>query len=582
MGAFPDKPGIYFFKNRDGIPVYIGKARSLKNRIRSYFNSTSDKKIANILAETHEIDFILTDSEKEAAFLENNFVRRHQPKFNVRLKDDKHFPFLKLTIQEQFPGIYLTRQVKNDGAKYFGPFSPALQARSTIHLISKHFGIRACRESVPGKRTRPCLDFDLGLCTAPCVENIQETEYRKLVQNARLFLEGKVDILLGRLESNMEEASHAQDFEQAAQWRDLILMLEEIRSKPRFITTEKEDKDIIGYAQNGMEAALVLFLMRDGKVQDTIRSVSHISEERDHYLGRYLMDFYKEQQEFPTRIILPFYPSDKLGLMDELSTLRGKKIELIVPQRGKNKKLLEFAVRNAEILLRKPEKAPSPLHELQKILNLKEPPFRIEGFDISNTGGEESVGSAVVFENGLAQKKDYRKYRIKTVEGPNDVACLQEVLRRRFTKLIQEEGAIPDLLLIDGGKGQWSAAFHVLMEFSLTDVPLVSLAKKEELLFISGHMEGLRLKRTSPALKLLQSIRDEAHRFALSYHRNIREKKSFSSQLDGIPGIGPKRKTALLDRFKTIQYIKNASLEELAPIIGKKTAAQLLQSLAEK
>jgi excinuclease ABC subunit C len=582
LNAIPEKPGIYIFKDKKGIPVYIGKARSLKDRVSSYFNSTLDRKTAAIIAETSDIDFIQADSEKEALFLENNFIRQLQPKFNLRLKDDKHFPFLKLTVQEQYPGIYMTRRVEKDGAKYFGPFSPALQARRTIHLISKYFGVRTCRESVPGKRKRPCLDFDLDLCTAPCVGKIPEADYIERVHNALLFLEGKVEILLDKLALKMDEAAKSQEFEQAAHWRDLIRTLDEIKSKPQLITIQQDNKDIIGYAQKDNEAALVIFLMRNGKVQDTIRSVFHSTENRTYFLGEYLLDYYQEREDLPNRIILPFLPANKTELIKMLSSQKRKKIELIVPQRGNNKKLLEFAIRNAGILLRKSDKDPSPLLEIQNILNLKKPPFRIEGYDISNTGGEESVGSVVVFEHGLPKKGDYRKYRIKTIKGPNDVASIQEILRRRFTNIIQEQGFYPDLILIDGGKGQWSAAFQVLAELRLQKIPLVSLAKKEELLFIPGRMDGLRLERTSPALKLCQNIRDEAHRFALSYHRKKREKRSFSSPLDDIPGIGPKRKAALLSRYKHIQNIKNASTEELARIIGKKTAYRLNNALGKK
>ncbi len=582
LNAIPEKPGIYIFKDKKGIPVYIGKARSLRDRVRSYFNSTLDRKTANIIAETSDIDFIQADSEKEALFLENNFIRQLQPKFNLRLKDDKHFPFLKLTVQEQYPGIYMTRRVEKDGAKYFGPFSPALQARRTIHLISKYFGVRTCREPVPGKRKRPCLDFDLDLCTAPCVGKIPEADYLERVHNALLFLEGKVEILLDKLALKMDEAAKSQKFEQAAHWRDLIRTLDEIKSKPQLITIQQDNKDIVGYAQKNNEAALVIFLMRNGKVQDTIRSVFHSIEDRAYFLGKHLLDFYQDREDLPNRIILPFLLSNKTELTKMLSSQKRRKIELIVPQRGNNKKLLEFAIRNAGILLRKSDKDPSPLLEIQNILNLNKPPFRIEGYDISNTGGEESVGSVVVFEHGLPKKGDYRKYRIKTIKGPNDVASIQEILRRRFTNIIQEHGLYPDLILIDGGKGQWSATFQVLVELQLEKIPLVSLAKKEELLFIPGRMDGLRLERTSPALKLCQNIRDEAHRFALSYHRIKREKRSFSSPLDDIPGIGPKRKAALLTRYKHIQNIKKASTKELARIIGKKTAHRLLKSLKKR
>lgn len=577
----PKKPGIYFFKDKKSEVIYIGKARSLRNRVKSYFLPTSDTKIKNILSETKDIDFILTDSAKEAAFLENNFVRQYQPKFNLRLKDDKSFPFLKLTLQEKFPAAYFTRRVEEDGAKYFGPFSPAHQARKTIYLIAKYFGVRTCQEAVPGKRKRACLEYDLRLCSAPCVGYISESDYRESVKNALLFLEGKTEKLLKILKKKMHEAAVRQEYEQAAHWRDLIRTMEEVKEKPKLISVRMENKDIFGFLRENENIGFYVFFMRKGKViesEDTFFQEKREISDKE-ILSNYLKKFYKNRKSIPDRILLPFTPDKKFEISKMLSNLKGEKIEIIIPLKGKNKKLVDLANRNAEILLQEKSEVLPSLREAKKIFNLKTIPERIEGFDISNTGGEESVGSLVVFENGRPKKKDYRKYKIKTVAGPNDVASLQEVIRRRYTRRLEEKKALPDMILVDGGKGQLNAARGVLEYLGLSHLPIVSLAKKEEIIFTPSRKKGIRLERTSPALKLFQNIRDEAHRFALSFHRLRREKRSFESRLDRIPGLGKKRKAALLAKYKDLKEIKKAALEDLEKIIGRKVANILLNEL---
>jgi excinuclease ABC subunit C len=581
--GFPRKPGIYFFKNKDGEVIYIGKAHSLLDRVRSYFQPTSDLKITNILAETDDIDFILTGSAREAAFLENNFVRRYQPKFNLRLKDDKSFPYLKLTVQERYPAVNFTRRVEEDGARYFGPFSPALQARKTIQLLSKYFGIRICEEPVRGKRKRPCLEYDLKLCSAPCVDYISEAEYRESVNNALLFLEGKTENLLKILRQKMEEASGRQEYEQAANWRDLIQTIEQVKEKPKLISVEPENKDIFGFSKDRENISLYVFFMREGKV---IESEYMFFQEKEktsdsEILSESLERFYKSRSSLPDKILLPFEPARKEVLSKTLSDLKGKKIEIIIPAKGENKKLVELAGRNAESLLQKKSEAWSPLQELKKILGLETTPSRIEGFDISNIGGEESVGSMVVFENGLPSKDNYRKYKIKTVAGADDVRSLQEVVRRRYSRLLEDKKELPDLILVDGGKGQLNAARKVLEELGLGELSVASLAKKEEIIFTPSRKDGIRLDRTSPALKLFQNIRDEAHRFALSFHRLRRKKRSFASLLDGISGLGKNRKAALLEKYKDLNAIKTAAPEELAKIIGSKSAKALLEKFNE-
>ncbi len=575
LEKLPRKPGIYFFKNTQGDVIYIGKARSIRDRVKSYFQATADAKVRNILSETTDYEYILTDSEKEATFLENNFIRQYQPKFNLRLKDDKSFPYLKLTAQEKYPGIYLTRKVEADGAKYFGPFSPAHQARKTIHLINKHFGVRGCEESIPGNRKRPCLEYDLWLCTAPCVDFIPEQEYRERVDNALLFLEGKVEKLLKILKHKMKEAAQQQKFEQAAHWRDLIWTIEQIKEKPKLISVDLEDKDIFGFSRKEDQAALYIFQMRGGKVSESegIILERKFKLSQGDILSSYLLKFYGGRKDLPLRILLPFEPSRLENVMDRLNSLSRGKIKLIIPYKGKNKKLVDLANKNAEILLH--EAPVSPLEEARRTLGLKSTPDRIEGFDVSDISGTETVASLVVFENGKPKKEEYRKYRIRTVNGPNDIASLQEVIRRRYTRIRQEKKALPDLILVDGGKGQLNASREVLENLGLGTLPVISLAKREEIIFTPSQKEGLRLERISPTLKLLQRIRDEAHRFAITFHRLRRAKKSFESPLDGIPGIGPKRKAKLLGKYKSLDDIREATQTELARIIGRKAAKEL-------
>ena len=581
IARFPKKPGIYFFKNDKNEVIYIGKARSLRERVKSYFLPTSDLKINNILAETKAIDYLLTDSEKEAAFLENNFVQQYQPKFNLRLKDDKSFPYLKLTLQEKYPGISFTRKVEEDGARYFGPFSPAHQARKTIQLINKHFGIRACAENIPGKRKRPCLEYELKLCSAPCVGAISESDYRDSAENALLLLEGKTEQLVSNLRRKMKEAAGRQEYELAAQWRDAIRTVEDIRNRPRLISTSLEDMDIIGFAREKKKVAFYFFFMRKGKVLESKEIFQDAAEgtPNSEILFSLLQNFYQARKDKPGQILLPFEPARKEELARMLSDKASQKIKLVVPAKRKNRELMDFANRNAEILLEKNLVELTPLFELKNLLGLKTLPRHIEGFDISNIGGEESVGSLVVFENGKPKKDEYRKYKIKTVEGPDDVASLAEVIRRRYTRAREEKIPFPDLILVDGGKGQLHAALAVLGGLGLGHLPVISLAKKEELIFTTSTKEGIRLDRTSAALKLSQSIRDEAHRFALTFHRQRREKRSFESYLDHIPGLGEKRKKALLAQYKGIKEIKKAAPEELAKIVGPKAAEELLKNI---
>jgi excinuclease ABC subunit C len=575
----PAKPGIYFFKSASGEVVYIGKARSLRDRVRSYFLPNPDAKVRGILGETADIDFILTGSEKEAAFLENNFVQQHQPRFNLRLKDDKSFPYLKLTVGETFPGVYFSRKVEPDGSRYFGPFSPASRARSSIHLVNKHFRVRGCEEPVFRNRKRPCLEYELKLCSAPCVGYVSEADYRESVDNACLFLEGRLPELARSVKKKMERAAEAEAFEEAARWRDLLRTIEDYRDRPGTISTSLEDQDVVGLAREGGRSAAYVFFMRKGKIRDSASRLIDAPADRPDadILADLLAAFYKDR-ETPPRLLLPAVPARLAGLP---SLLGWAKVRVLVPRGGKNLKLVEMAGRNAESFLRRQTSELGPLEELKAVLRLPALPRVIEGFDISNTGGQESVGSLVVFRDGRPDKDLYRRFLVRTVEGPNDVASLEEVITRRYRKALDEDTPLPDLVMVDGGKPQLGAAEKALTALGLSALPLVSLAKKEEILFTRARRDGVRLDRTSPALRLVQAVRDETHRFAISLHRGRREKRSFASLLDGIPALGPKRKSVLLARYGGLEAIRLASQEDLIRMVGAAAAAGVRARLSE-
>ena len=580
VAGFPDKPGIYFFRDAAGRALYIGKARSLRDRVRSYFLPGPDLKVRNILGETADIDYILTASEKEAAFLENNYVQQYKPKFNLRLKDDKSFPYLKLTVRGEFPGIFMSRKVVSDGSRYFGPFSPAGRARKTIHLINRHFGVRGCEEAVFKGRKRPCLEHDLGLCSAPCVGRISAAGYKKNVEDARLFLEGRTEELARNLKARMEEAAAGRKFEEAARLRDVVRTLEDLHERPQAIDVRLEDLDAVGYARSGDAAALHVFFMRRGKVRDSRGTLAEGTEGRSdrEVLAELVARFYGSAEK-PSKILLPFEPAGARRLQEDMSRDSGKKARLIVPKAGKYARLTEMAGRNAALALGKREGQASPLFQLAQVLGLDEAPWRIEGFDISNTGGDESVGSLVVFDRGVPNRAEYRKFKVRTVEGSNDVASLREVVRRRYARLKKEGSRMPGLVLVDGGKPQLAATLEAFADAGVAGVPVISLAKREEIIYTPDNRKGIRLDRTSPALKLVEHVRDEAHRFAVAFHRSRRSKKSFESALDGIPGLGPKRKAALLARYKGVDGIRHAPPEDLAALVGRAPASALISRL---
>jgi len=526
----PASPGVYLYKNANGKIIYIGKALSLRQRIRSYFQEgrLPDPKTDRLVSEVADLDYIVTDSEVEALILESTLVKKHQPRYNINLKDDKSFPYLKLTVGEAFPGIHFDRRVRADGSKYFGPFSPAREARRTIHLVQKHFQVRNCSEEIPGRRKRACLEYDIRLCSAPCVGAIGESDYRANVENALLFLEGKTEKLAAVLRTKMDEAAERLDFEEAARLRDLIGTLDHIKTKPRLTSVRLENQDVLGWAREGRQRALIFFLMRGGKVRESREFRFEDAAERPEpeLLSEFLLEEYRGR-DIPAKILLPFLPAEADELERTLGASAGRRVRFAIPGRGPKRDLLGLASRNAEILLREKSDAFAPLEDLRVRIGLPALPVRIEGFDVSNTAGTETVASMVAFVNGRPDKPSYRKFKIRAVTGPNDVASLAEVLRRRYTRVLAERSPLPDLVFVDGGKPQFAAARATLDELGLERVPLASLAKSEEIIFTSGHGEGVRLERTDPALKLLQRVRDEAHRFAVAFHRRRRAKRTY-------------------------------------------------------
>lgn len=577
---FPPRPGIYFFKNAEGEVIYIGKARSLRDRVRTYFLPSPDLKVQNILSQTADIDYLLVSTEKEASFIENNYIQFYQPRFNLRLKDDKSFPFLKVTTEEEFPGVYLARRLEEDGSRYFGPFSPAEEARKLITFLAKAFRLRTCENTVFRNRRRPCLEYDLKLCSGPCAGLITPAEYRENLTRALLLLEGKRMELSHQLKDRMDRAAAELKFEEAARWRDILRTLEGLKEPQRVILTTRENLDIAGFSRTRDRAGVLIFEMRGGRLRASTGKVwpAGSDESDETILVRALTHLYSRQDP-PERILLPFRLSyqARAELMSVLNSWKIK-VSLIYPDSRKRKVLLELASQNAALLLENQEPA-SPLAELKQQLKLPSLPRRIEGFDISTTAGIEPVGSLVVFIDGQPARSEYRKFRIRTVSRPDDYASLKEVLERRLSRLLAENRPLPDLVFVDGGKGQLNLARQVLDSLGLTKLPACSLAKKEEIIFSATKPEGLHLDPTSPALKLLQHIRDEAHRFAISFHRQRRQKKSLASELDDIPGLGPARKKKLLQTFGNLAAIRAASVIELSRVVGTKLAAAVKEKL---
>jgi excinuclease ABC subunit C len=582
LRALPSKPGIYLFKDREGKVIYVGKAANLNSRVRSYFGAPSSlsSKIQRLVSNIQDFDLVVTNAEQEALILECNMIKKYAPRYNARLKDNKTFPYLKIDITEDWPGVCVTRRIQKDGARYFGPFANAGSVRRTLRLIKKIFPYRSCSKNIDGKDRRPCLDYYIHQCLGPCIGAVEREEYRQVINQVILFLQGKQELIVRELDAKMKAAADQLQFERAALLRDQIDAIKQVIEGQRIAARLQGEKDVIGLAQNGTLAYVELFSIRNDKLigQDHFIMEGTQGESPGQIMTSFVKQYYAAALHIPPLILLQ-YPVDEPAMLTEwLAQQRGSRVGLQVPQRGAKKKLVETVAENAAGGLElarakemKPEILKSGLQELKNRLLLPRMPRRIECYDISNIQGALAVAGMVVLEKGQPRPAHYRRFRIKTVAGADDYAMIQETLRRRFKRGLTGEGAwamVPDLIVIDGGKGQLNTALEVRQELGLDSIPIVSLAKENEEVFIPGDSQPVRIARDSPALHILQRARDEAHRFAVSYHRKLRSKAAITSALDGVPGVGPKRKRALLRRFGSIQTIKEASLEEISQTEG--------------
>jgi excinuclease ABC subunit C len=595
-------------KDANDTILYVGKAVNLRARVRSYFHVSASysTKILRLVASIADIDFIVTASELEALILESNLIKRHKPKYNVRLKDDKRYPYIKVTWQEDFPKVLIVRRMERDGARYYGPFTAAWAVQQTLHTLRRVFPYLTCNRTITGQDERACLYLDIGLCLGPCIGAASREEYRSMIDGLCRFLEGKADEIVADLESRMQAASEQWDFEEAAAYRDQLAAVQRVIERQKIVSAAMADQDVIAFARADGDACVQVFFIRHGRLIGREYFVlDGTAEETDtEVVASFVKQFYDEAAYVPPEILLPQDIDEALVIQDWLRSRRGNKVVLKVPRRGHKRELVEMAAENAaETLthlraqwLADEGKQAMALAELQEHLNLETPPNRIECYDISTMQGAATTGSLVVFVKGVPRKSDYRRFKIRTVGGTDDYASMREMLRRRFRRATEPDpesskgpGArksswqlLPDLLIVDGGKGQLNVALEVLEDYGLRDqVPAVGLAKQEEEIFVPDRSEPVRLPRTSEGLFLMQRIRDEAHRFAVTYHRKVRGKQTIISQLDAVPGIGPRRRSALLKHFGSMDGIRAASLEELAAVPGmtRKVATELKANL---
>ena len=597
LTQLPRRPGVYLMKDERGKIIYVGKAIDLKQRVRSYFQSSQKlaPKVRAMVEKIRDLDYTVTDTEVEALILESNLIKEYRPRYNIDLKDDKHYPYLRVTVQEPFPRIHVARRVEKDGARYFGPYTNATAVKETIRLIRRLFPLRHCRGSVnPEKAVRPCLNRHIDRCLAPCSGEVTQEEYRSQVNEVLLFLEGKQDKLLRELKVRMQEASENLDFEKAARLRDQYRAVEAITEKQKIVATEGGDRDIVAMSAVEDLGCAQLFAVRGGKLtgREHFLLTNPTGEDPPEMLAAFLRRFYSVAGDVPPEILLSGDVPEQELLEEWLGSRRGGRVKLRVPQRGQKKELVRLALDNARMFMEQEvlrEEARSPqaaLKALGEVLKLDCPPFRIEGYDISHLYGEGTVASMVVFENGQALTADYRRFKIRSVDKPDDYASMKEVLTRRFTRLLAawEEGfnsqgcadpflLAPDLILIDGGLGQLHVAMQVLSELGLSALAVISLAKAEELIHTPRTPEPLRLSKQSPELQLLQRVRDEAHRYAVTLQRKQRSVSGRGSFLLEIPGIGDKRRKALLKHFGSIAVMRRATVEELAAVDGMNSAA---------
>lgn len=586
LASLPDSPGIYVFRDGAGKVLYVGKAKSLRKRVMSYFRKagpTDDNlRIARMLKRMRDFDFVVTSSETEALLLESNFIKHHRPPFNVMLRDDKSYPYVAITINERFPRVMITRKSHRPGVVYFGPFANAGMVREIIELLGKIYPYRKCRGPEPGRRTgTPCLNYHIGLCLAPCAGKTGEDTYRQMIKRVELLLSGESDGMAEEIQEAMEEAAASQQYEEAAALRNRLRALDHLLEKQQATATGLDSLDVIGIHTEGDSASVQLLQVRDGSLSDrqSFFLKNTAGEEADDILEQFMIHYYSSPIGLPSEVVVPPKFSRADSVRELLSGLKGSRVDVRPAVRGRRRELQDMAERNAVLafeqdLLREKEMKSRPvkaLAGLKQELGLKKIPGRIECYDISNTAGEHPVGSMVVFEEGIPMTAHYRKFGIRDVEGPDDFAMMAEVLRRRFRRSTDEDPSFstrPDLVIVDGGAGQVSAAAGALAAAGIKGIPVIGLAKRFEEIYLVGQPRPLRLPGDSPALGLLQRIRDEAHRFAIIFHRQRRGRAATSSILDGLPGIGPARKRAILAHFGSPERFLAASRDELEAVPG--------------
>jgi excinuclease ABC subunit C len=594
IARLPTNSGVYLFKDKKGTILYVGKAGNIKHRVSSYFQRTGEKDVKTqaMLGKVAEIDTIVTDTEKEAFILENNLIKEHRPRYNVKLRDDKNYPCLRLTVEEEFPTLCIVRRIKKDRSLYFGPYPSATSLRQTLKLIRRLFPIRTCLDTKFTSRLRPCINYEMGRCLGPCCDKTDPAQYREVVNEVKMFLEGKNRDLVERLEKRMEGESERLNFEAAAKIRDQIHHIETVVEKQKIVSSDFVDQDVIGFHRQDHTVIVHPLFIRAGKLLGgkgfTLPSSGLPDEE---ILSSFLHQYYREGRFIPEQILLPKGVPEQNLIEERLADLKGKKVRILVPVRGDRKHLLQMASENAEKYLHSEAELERDqqkmLEALKEKLHLRRTPRRIEAFDISNFQGGHAVGSMVFFEDGRPNKEGYRHFKIRTVEGADDYGMMYEVLLRRYQKAV-EEGDYPDLVLLDGGRGQLNVAQEVFKELEIREIDLVSLAKErigtraarygktEEKIFHPQYKEPFRLGRQSSVLHFLDRIRDEAHRFAITYHKKMRSKETIRSAIGNIEGIGKVRERELLKHFGSVGEIKKASLDDLAK------APKMDEKLAQK
>lgn len=600
LDNIPTETGCYLMKNEAGKVIYVGKAVNLRSRVRSYFHKSAqaDRKTAQLVFRIADIEWIVVDSELEALILEMNLIKKHRPRYNVRLKDDKRYPYIKVHWADPFPKVTVTRKMVQDGSRYFGPYTSVWAVHKTLDVLRKVFPYLTCDREITGQDERACLYYDIKLCNAPCIGKVDQETYRLMIADLCNFLNGRTENIVGRLRLDMESASTKMDYEKAASIRDQLQAIENIVERQKVVSNEYTDSDVIAMARSDREACVQVFFIRAGKL---IGREYFMMENTDgigdsDVMTEFIKQFYDQAANVPKQVLLPQEVDEARVISEWLRKRRGdKKVEIKIPRRGKKKDLINLASKNALETLNSLQaqweadrhRHTEALAEIQAALKLESAPTRIECYDISNTQGTAAVGSMVVFEQGVPNKKLYRRFNIKSVEGPDDFASMVEVLERRFkrwqsareeaakpgSKTDRAFGELPDLIIVDGGKGQLSRSAEAFEEFGLINkVPLAALAKQSEEVFMLGKARSIILKRKSQGLYLVQRIRDEAHRFAITSHRKRRSKAGLASQLDTVPGIGPIKRKALLTAFGSLDRIRNASKEELAAVDGISTS----------